>query len=193
MELPKEKPYTYEGRVQKSFGIFVPPKKKYKAKKYLTLRFTIRGVIPSKKNDYRTENNVRFVIKDAIKLHGISMKAFQYISDNTRSWIRGSKKYLEWVEMIKTDIHQQSVYWGERYGLAFPLDFVSIKTYYFFSDKMARDLHNKDEAVYDMLVKLGIISDDNYGCLYKTSSDGGCYVNEINEHITTIDVTLGIF
>ena len=38
-----------------------------------------------------------------------------------------------------------------------------------------------------------IILDDNYGCLYKTSSDGGCYANEINEHITTIDVTLAIF
>jgi hypothetical protein len=58
---------------------------------------------------------------------------------------------------------------------------------------MARDFINKDEAVYDMLVKLGIISDDNYGCLYKTSSDGGCYADMLDESITTIDITLAVF
>jgi hypothetical protein len=153
----------------------------------------VRGVIPSKKNDFHSENNVRPVINTAVKLHGHTPLAMKYIKDNTKSWIRGSKRYLEWVEKVTPDIQKQTDFWRDKYGLVFPLDFVSIKTYYFFADTMDRDLHNKDEAVYDMLVKLGIISDDNYGVLYKTSSDGNCYKDEIFEHITTIDITLAIF
>jgi hypothetical protein len=193
MNLPNIKPHTLYGRVQRLFGVYVPPKKIFKAKRYVTLRYVVVGVIPSKKNDFHTENNVRFVIKDALAKFGISQKAFTYIKDNTKSWIRGSKRYLEWVELVKDNIHAQSLFWAEKYNIVYPLDFVSIKTYYFFADKMARDFHNKDEAVYDMLVKLGVISDDNYGVLFKTSSDGGCYASEIKESICTIDITLSIF
>jgi hypothetical protein len=193
MNLPTQKRHTHIGRVQSLFGIYIPPKKVFKADKYLTLRFAIRGIIPSKKNDFHSENNVRPVIKSAVKLHGHSPQAMQYIKENTKSWIRGSKRYLDWVEQITPDVRGQMDFWRGKYGLVFPLDFVSIKTYYFFADEMARDLHNKDEAVYDMLVKLGVIADDNYGVLYKTSSDGACYKGEIYEHITTVDVTLALF
>lgn len=73
------------------------------------------------------------------------------------------------------------------------MEYVSIKTYYYFADLTARDLINKDESIYDMLVKKNIIADDNYGVLYKTASDGGCYKGEIPNHITTIDITVAIF
>jgi hypothetical protein len=191
--LPNFKKHTLEGRVQSLFGTYIPPKRVFKADRYLTLRFKLTGLIPSKKNDYYSENNIRWVVKDAIKKHGVSMRAFAYITSNAKSWIRGSKKYLDWLNNITPQINEQKKFWEDKYGLKYPLDFVSIKTYYFFADRTARDLINKDESIYDMLVQKGVILDDNYGVLYKTASDGGCYKGEINDHICTIDVTLALF
>ena len=117
----------------------------------------------------------------------------QFLFNNLKSWIRGSKKYLTWLDHVLPDIVDQKTFWAEKYGIEFPLKYASIKTYYFFADSKARDYINKDESVYDMLVKHGVILDDNYGVLYKTASDGGCYKGEIPDHITTIDITMAIF
>lgn len=187
--LAEQKPYTHQGRVQKLFGVYIPPKKVPKAKKYLTLRFCIKGLIPSKKNDYYAENNYRQIMHKAF----LQPDPKQWLKDNVRSWVRGSKKYLEWLEAIDAEMMEQLAFWREKYNLEFPLTYVSIKNYYFFADSTARDLISKDESIYDMLVSKSIIEDDNYSILYKTSSDGGCYKGEINDHICTIDVTVAIF
>lgn len=117
----------------------------------------------------------------------------KWLKDNVKSWVRGSKKYLEWLNLVDADVMKQVEFWRIKYKLTFPLDYVSIKTYYFFADSTARDLISKDESIYDMLTSKGIIVDDNYGILYKTSSDGGCYKGEITDHIVTIDVTVALF
>lgn len=187
--LAEQKPHTHQGRVQKLFGVYIPPKKVPKAKKYLTLRFCIKGLIPSKKNDYYSENNYRQIMHKAF----LQPDPKQWLKDNVRSWIRGSKKYLEWLEAIDAQMMEQLTFWREKYNLEFPLTYVSIKNYYFFADNTARDLISKDESIYDMLVSKSIIEDDNYSILYKTSSDGGCYKGEIPDHICTIDVTVAIF
>lgn len=187
--LAEQKPFTHQGRVQRLFGVYIPPKKVPKAKKYLTLRFCLTGSIPSKKNDYYAENNYRQIMHTAFKQDNPK----KWLKDNVRSWVRGSKKYLEWLKEIDGDMSSQIEFWREKYGLIFPLDYVSIKTYYFFADSTARDLISKDESIYDMLTNKGVIVDDNYGILYKTSSDGGCYKGEITKHIVTIDVTVAIF
>jgi hypothetical protein len=189
MKLPNKNPYTLYGRVQKHFGIYIPPKKILSVKKHLTLRFCITGVIPSKKNDFYSENNYRMIMNKAFD----SPNPKQYLFDNLKSWVRGSKRYLEWIDEVSPTINEQREFWAKKYGLEYPLQCVSIKTYYFFADEMARDYINKDEAIYDMLVKKAIIADDNYGVLYKTTSDGGCYKGDIRDHITTIDVTVAYF
>jgi hypothetical protein len=187
--LPEQKPYTHQGRVQKLFGTYIPPKKVPAAKKYLTLRFCLNGLIPSKKNDYYSENNYRQIMNLAFTKENPKL----WLKENLRSWIRGSKRYLEWLETIDAEMKLQMDFWSKKYDLVFPLQFVSIKTYYFFADSTARDLISKDESVYDMLVSKSVIQDDNYGVLHKTSSDGGCYKGEINDHICTVDVTLALF
>jgi hypothetical protein len=179
--------------VQRLFGTYIPPKKIPKPKKYVTLRFKITDLIPSKKNDYYSENNIRFVVKQALSKYGVSMKAFGYIVQNCKSWIRGSKKYLQWLESIDAEIMPQVEFWRTKYGITYPLEFVSIKTYYHFSDMTARDLISKNESVFDMLVSKSIIADDNYGVLYKYSSSGECAKDEVVTHLCTIDITLLIF
>lgn len=188
MRIQSVKEYTHRGRVQRLFGIHIPPKKIPVSNKYLTLRFVVIGIIPSKKNDYYSENNYRFIMKTAFE----SDDPKQYLYDNLKSWIRGSKRYLKWVDDIDQSIMEQAEFWRLKYGLVYPLTHVSIKNYYYFADRKARDLPNKDESVYDMLVKKAIILDDNYSVLHKTSSDGYCYEGEINDHITTIDITVSV-
>jgi hypothetical protein len=185
----KQKPYELSGRVVRCFGVWIPPKKITKPKKYLTLRFVVTGIVPSKKNDFYSENNVRHVIPKAIKKHGYSKETMGFVKDNTKSWIRGSKRYLEWMEEIGVAITEQMEYWRVKYDLVYPLDFVSIKNYYFFADNTARDIISKDESVYDMLVTKKIIQDDNYSVLHKISSEAGNYKGELDKSICTIDVT----
>jgi hypothetical protein len=120
----------------------------------------------------------------------------QYLKDNIKSWIRGSERYKVWCEEIGPEIHKQCQYWQEKYAAdieCFPLDNVSIKCTYYFADNTMLDLINKDESVFDMLVKQGVISDDNYGVLHKTASEGYCCKGEIVQNICVVDVTYMIF
>lgn len=129
-KLSEGKPYKSYGRVQRLFGIYIPPKKIPVAKKYLTLRFVITGTIPSKKNDYYAENNYRMIMNKAFQQS--NPKA--WLKANIKSWIRGSKKYLQWLDEIGPSINEQQEFWAKKYNLVYPLNFVSIKTYYFFAD-----------------------------------------------------------
>lgn len=191
--LPKEKPHTLEGRVQRLFDVYHPKKKVIKPSRYLNIRLCLTGLIPSKKNDYYSENNIRMVIKQAVSRHGYSKEAMDYIHNNSKSWIRGSKKYIQWLSSVDAQLMEQIEFWRVKFNLQFPLECVSIKNYYWFADRMARDFISKDESVYDMLVTKKIIIDDNYGVLHKTISDGGCYKDEIVDHIVDIDITIAIF
>ncbi len=191
--ISKQKPFELSGRVIRTFGVFIPPKRISKPKAYLTLRFVITGIVPSKKNDFYSENNIRHVIPMAVKKYGYSKEAMAFIKDNAKSWIRGSKRYLDWMQDINSSIAEQMEYWRVKYDLVYPLDFVSIKNYYFFADNTARDIISKDESIYDMLVSKRIIQDDNYSVLHKISSEAGNYKGELDKSITTIDVTFWKF
>lgn len=191
--LSEEKPYILYGKAARLFGVHIPPKKQFKPKKYLTLRFVITGVIPSKKNDFVPYNNIRQIMPTAIKKFGYTKPAFEYIQKNAKSWLRGSKKYLEWLDEIDESFREQMEYWRVKYNLIYPLDFVSIKNYYFFADNTARDTISKDESIYDMLVNKRLILEDDYSVLHKTTSEAANYKNEIRDSIVTIDVTVSIF
>jgi len=188
-KLSDQKPYRSHGRVQTLFGVYIPPKKIPVAKKYLTLRFVVTGIIPSKKNDFFAENNYRLIMNQAFKQPDPKM----WLKANLRSWVRGSKKYLQWLKDIDLNINDQREFWANKYNLTYPLNFVSIKTYYYFADNTARDLISKDEAIYDMLVHKNIIVDDDYSILHKTESNGGNYKDDIPKSICTVDVTLALF
>lgn len=183
--LTHKKACTPMGRVQRLFGVYIPLKKIPRPKKYVTLRFCITGVIPSKKNDFYSENNYRMIAGKAFA----SPNPQQYLKDNIKSWIRGSERYLKWCEDIAPVIHEQSEFWQQKYGITYPLGDVSIKCTYYFADNTQLDLINKDESIFDMLVKKGIIVDDNYGVLHKTASEGYNCKDEIPHNICVVDVT----
>lgn len=188
-----EKPYVLEGKMQKVFGVYLPPRKRFKAKKYITIRFVFTGLVPSKKNDYYSENNIRIIIRTAIKKFGFTAAAFKYITDNAKSWIRGSRDYLKWLDDIDSQVREQAEFWRTKYNLEYPLDFVSIKNYYYYANAQARDLISKDESIYDMLVTKNFIHDDDYSVLHKITSEGANYHGEITDHIVEIFMTISVF
>lgn len=187
--LALQKGVTHKGRVQRLFGVYIPTKPIPSPKRYLTMRFCITGIIPSKKNDFYSENNYRMIAGKAFA----SANPRQYLKDNIKSWIRGSERYVKWCEEISESIHSQSEFWKNKYDVLFPLANVMIKTTYYFADNTKLDLVNKDESIYDMLVKKGIIVDDDYGTMHKTSSEGYNCKGEIRENICVIDITLMVF
>jgi hypothetical protein len=191
--LSPEKPFKWEGRAVTLFGVHIPPKKVFKPKKYITLKFVIVGIIPSKKNDFVSYNNIRQIMPTAVKKFGYTKEAFDYISDNAKSWLRGSKRYLEWLDEIDYSFREQMEYWRVKYDLVYPLDFVSIKNYYFFSDGTARDIISKDETIYDMLVTKRVINEDDYSVLHKFNSEAANYKGTIRDSILTCYVTLEVF
>lgn len=153
----------------------------------------MKGIIPSKKNEFFARNNVPLTIQRAIHEHGYSKEAMAYVKKNVKSWITGTKRYIDWCEAINEEIMRQAEFWRNKYDLTYPLNMVSIKTYYYFADLLHRDLVNKDESILDMLVLKGIISDDRYDVVYKTSSEGACYKDQLSEQVTTVDITIAIF
>lgn len=184
-----EKPYKLKGRAITLFGVHIPPKKIFTPKKYLTLSFVLNGGIPSKKNDYFSENNYRFIMNEAFTKPNPKI----WIKENIKSWIRGSKLYLEWLDEIDTAFREQMEYWRVKYNLVYPLDFVSIKTTYYFADNTARDIISKDESVFDMLVTKKVIHDDNYSILHKYTSEAANYKNEIPQSIAVICVNFEVY
>jgi hypothetical protein len=191
--LSAEKPFKWEGRAVRLFGVHIPPKKVFKPKKYITLKFVIVGIIPSKKNDFVSYNNIRQIMPTAVKKFGYTKEAFYYIADNAKSWLRGSKRYLEWLDEIDYSFREQMEYWRVKYDLVYPLDFVSIKNYYFFADGVARDIISKDESVYDMLVTKRVILEDDYSVLHKLNSEAANYKGTLRDSILTCYLTLEIF
>lgn len=191
--LAKQKSVTPKGRVQRLFGIYIPPKPVPTPKKYLTMRFCITGIIPSKKNDYYSENNYRMIAGKAFS----SPNPRQYLKDNIKSWIRGSERYLRWCDDIHDKVMEQSEFWRLKWETPefklFPMSDVTIKTTYYFADNTKLDLVNKDESIYDMFVKKGLLLDDDYGTMHKISSEGYNCKGEIRENICVVDITLMLF
>jgi hypothetical protein len=177
--------YTYKGRVQKLFGIHIPPKKVLQNHKCVTLRFRIVGSIPSKKNDFIAGNNYKAIRNFAFA----SANPKQYLDEKLKAHMVGSRKYLNWLDEMHDDFMSQVGFWRDKYNLEFPLNLVSIHTCYFFANDYKTDIINKDESIYDMLVAKKIIADDNYSILFKTSSEAHNMKDDLPNSVCVIDLT----
>jgi CRISPR/Cas system CSM-associated protein Csm2 small subunit len=166
----------------------------------LTLEFVLTGWVPSKKNLQIPYFNKVWVFRQ-FKIwlqtnpelrHGALRRFFVDLVNSIRPHIQNSKKFRDWEEAAKATCITQAAYWHDvfkAHGLAFPITRCSITIYHYWKDRIARDNSNKAESIHDMLVAAGIILDDQYGCLVRTSSEAGCYKDEITDHITLVNVT----
>jgi Holliday junction resolvase RusA-like endonuclease len=154
------------------------------------MRFVLEGIIPSKKNNYTITHNLFMLSKECNRLNGAD--AYKYIKANLKPRIVASNNYLEWEKRAIDEIVKQLQHWLQKYDLIAPFADCSLKVYHYWKDNLRRDNANKLQSLQDMLVKAGVIVDDDYMYLNKTTSEAENYKGELNRHITLIDLTIRV-
>ena len=186
------KQFTHRGRITSLHKVLLPPKKKCAATKYVTLRFVIQGVIPSKKNMIWADNNL-YAIKSRLYSFKVVKECVDWLNENLVSFIRNSKKYQDWVETTKPVLLEQANIERvkyEKFGILYPLNNVSVKVYHYWKDNRERDNSNKYDSIIDLFVACGLLKNDCWQVVQRNESEAECYEGEILDHITTIDVTV---
>ena len=185
------------GRITSLFGTYLPPKKKIRARKHLTISFIILGTIPSKKNLQWAASNWHFV-KNKLYALGSPAACVDFLSGDggLKVFIQNSKKYTDWVAEQTPIMKEQASVWVEKfskYGLKLPLTDVTMRVYHYWKDGIERDLTNKYDTIADLMVSCGIIENDSWQVLKRIHSEGESYKDQILQAITRIDITQSFF
>ncbi len=189
--------YTYGTTINSLFGVNLPPKKKKKADRYVTIRFILQGVVPSKKNEWIPKHNWWNLKKRIFKSRVASMAGvIKMIDRDLKVWIHGNKRYQPFIEKSKNELQPQMLYWFERYGkygLSYPITDASISIYFYWKDKYQSDNTNKADSIHDLLVEAGVITDDAWRHLNPVCSESEYYGGEITKNITEIALTVRLY
>ena len=113
-------------------------------------------------------------------MHTIPKKNSQQIFINKRTgrpFISQSKRYLEFEKNSEMFLYQH------KYQLDQP---INLKCTFYVPDRRKRDLANLLESIQDILVKYGVIADDNYEIV--ASVDGSQIIYEKNRSETIIEI-----
>lgn len=181
-------------RFQTYFGVPIPPKKRQKiGAGSFTIRFVIKGKIPSKKNN-ASSIAVRSPAISFLKKKGATVSIRDAIKavNMVNSKMVGNKEYKEFLKRYKPIIQEQAQFWSEQLqhkGLIFPLTKCTISVSLYFSNRYRTDSVNKEQTIQDLLVESGIISDDNYNVLNPIYIEGDCYADEITDSIAFISIS----
>lgn len=176
------------------FGVELPP---FKEKKLgagsVTIRFVLKGKIPSKKNRV-TSVAVRKDAKDYINSlpDNISKADAIRAINKVYSKVVGNIEFKEWVDQQKPILHAQCKEWVKRLGpkgLVFPLSSAALSLRFYFNNRYITDTVNKQQSVQDLLIAAGIIADDDYNSLNPIYSASACYVDELIHSIVCISLS----
>lgn len=183
-------------RIKTMFGFVIPPRKAVEASTDCTLEFVLPGWIPSKKNMQVPTFNKKYVLQQLRDLRATKQLKFSMIIKlilDIKCYIRTPTKVVKWQEEAKAEILFQAQYWKgvfEAKGLVYPISRCTIHIRYCWADQHRRDNSNKSEAIHDILVSSGIITDDSYTCLHKNSAEAACYSGELTTHVTQVFITV---
>lgn len=177
--------------IQSIAGIPIPPRKVLTAppgKQPLVLRFALKGSVPSKKNNYTAERNIKKLLSILKVGEVITPEMVQRVID-VKPYVRNSERYKKWAEKTRPILAEQAAKWlksYEKHGLKFPIKLCKISYYIYWKDRIIRDNSNKHEGFDDLFVELGIIAGDGYDCLRKGEQEADCYRDELTYHLTTV-------
>lgn len=184
-------------RHQTYFGVPIPPFKEEKiGAGSTTIRFVIKGKIPSKKNNemavaVRSEAKTYLQQLQAQNRPLTYKEAFAAV-DMVYGKIVGNQKYKAFVAEIRDSIDSQKQIWIERLGqkgLSFPLYKASMTLRLYFKDKYVTDTVNKQQSIQDLLIDCGVIANDDYIRLNPIHSASACYKDELLYNIAFISLT----
>jgi hypothetical protein len=187
-------------RILTYFNVPIPP---FKEEKYgansTTIRFVIRGNVPSKKNNQQAvtiRKHARSWAKNQQNLgKNPTWNDVQKAISMTSSKMRGNAKYIEFVKKYKPVLHTQMAEWVSRLGekgLIFPLTKATMTLKFYFKNRYITDTVNKQQTIQDLLVDAGVLANDDYKTLNPITSKSGCYYEEITEDLAFISITTNI-
>lgn len=120
------------------------------------LEITIEGTIPSKKNSKRI------------------------VGRGKRMFIISSKNYLEWEKEKANEIYGQL---DEITAITTP---IRLSITFSSSTKRKWDLSNKVESIQDLLVKVGILEDDNWSIVQELEVS---FIPELKKDLAVISIS----
>ena len=184
-------------RFQTYFGVPIPPwKEKKLGAGSVTIRFVIKGFIPSKKNHQQglcVRKDARKMIFSHFKTHSsMNMKQVLQALKLTYAKVGSNKQYLAFVQEQKPVLMQQMIFWSDRLrdrGLVFPLSSAAMSIRFYFKSKHIQDTVNKQQSVQDLLIEAGVVSNDDYRTLNPVVSASQCYFEEITDTIAFVSLS----
>lgn len=187
-------------RFQTWFGVPIPPfKEEVYGSKSTTIRFVIKGNIPSKKNNSQAvtiRKNARlFAYKKEKEGIQPTWKDVHKAISMCSSKMRGNKEYLEFLKIQKPILQEQMKFWSNRLsgkGLVFPLGKATMTLKLHFKSKYITDTVNKQQSIQDLLVDAGVIKNDDYNSLNPIFSKSALYYEEITHNIAFISLTFNL-
>lgn len=197
-------------QIKRYFGEYLPPRKDVSHENGITIRFVLAGHIPSLKNLVKAvadRNAARKMIReweaDARRRFksgkmtvdiGQMAGTMQAISDQVWAKIVNTQKYKDWEALAVAEISRQKDHHLQRlqqkYGQIFPVRLnASISVYFAWKSKHIRDTISKLETVQDVLVKAGVLLDDNYLVLDPIKARSASYKGEVIKNTCDISIT----
>lgn len=177
-------------------NIPIPPFKEQKVGNgSVSIKFVIKGDIPSKKNNSQSvtlRTPARSYLNKVAKGGFISLQDAQKAISMTTSKVIPNLKYKEWLESQKPIIVEQMQEWVKRLekkGLTFPIERCKMYTKFYFANNYRTDLSNKQFTIEDLLVDCKAIQDDCYFNIPQIEVVGANYKEEIIESLCVVILT----
>jgi hypothetical protein len=178
-------------------GVIIPPWKEEKmGAGAITIRFVLKGKVPSKKNNQQSvavRRDARKYLKDLQDSGKPVTWAIAHAAvRRCYSKMRANKEYQDFLAWAKPIIHEQSASYAplmEKHGITFPLKKATMSLQFYFSNRYVTDTVNKQQTVQDLLIDAKIIEDDDYTRLNPITGASACYADEITDNISFIQIT----
>lgn len=189
-------------KARQLFGVYIPPITDPKLKAgAVTLKFVIKGHIPSKKNNQTVrrcfDESVKY-LKDSIdkKSNYSGQQAFDMamkaINKVYIGYI-GNKEYASFVEEHQPKLIEQAAYWSNQLAhrnLIFPLSFASVRLTFFWQKDYNHDTLNKAQSIQDLLKDSHIITDDNYKVIDPVLLKSNYSKDWVTDNVCLIQLTI---
>jgi hypothetical protein len=182
------------------FGISFPPWRKKKiGAGALTIRFAVKGRVPSKKNHQQAvavRKDAYQFIKDIFRQKGsISQEECMQAIKKVHAKMRSNQEYNDFLAAQKPYIEAQRNVWLKRLqdkGLTFPIPRAAMNVRFYFAQQYRQDSVNKQQSIQDLLKDCLIITDDDYTCLNPITCEADCFYGEISANLTFVSLTFKI-
>jgi hypothetical protein len=179
------------------FGVNIPPFKEQKlGAGAASIRFVIKGRIPSKKNNQMAvavrRDAKNFLFEKQKTGQPVTFQDALAAVDLVYSKMRSNQDYEAFVKEQKPIIQAQMQKWSASLyekGLIFPLQKAAMNLRLYFKDRYVTDTVNKQQTIQDLLIECGVIANDDYKSLNPISSASACYYEELIHNIAFISLS----